>query len=194
MAPSNKAKTAGVSASSFFDLKAELAKQEEEFAQSKAAGKAKALVGGVKRPDKKPTIWMRQNAGVKARAALDIELDEISKPTLDSARAILERKAQVYEKLRKGKSGGLSEKQYDSLLVDFEQKPIDSYESDSDDVDESLTVPKLSTEVDNDPIVEYKDEFGRMRTTRRSEIPRHLAPSTSNVEPDDIECVLLPPQ
>lgn len=46
----------------------------------------------------------------------------------------------------------------------------------------------------NDPIVEYKDEFGRMRTTRRSEIPRHLAPSTSNVEPDDIECVLLPPQ
>lgn len=52
MAPSNKAKTAGVSASSFFDLKAELAKQEEEFAQSKAAGKAKALVGGVKRPDK----------------------------------------------------------------------------------------------------------------------------------------------
>lgn len=61
---------------------------------------------------------MRQNAGVNARAARDIELDEISRPTLESARAALERKAQVYEKLRKGKSGGLSEKQYESLLVD----------------------------------------------------------------------------
>lgn len=55
---------------------------------------------------------------MKARAARDIELEEISKPTLDSARAALERKALVYEKLRKGKSGGLSEKQYESLLVD----------------------------------------------------------------------------
>ena len=52
MAPKNKAKAAGVSASSFFDLKAELAKQEEEFAKNKAAGKGAALVGGVKRSDK----------------------------------------------------------------------------------------------------------------------------------------------
>lgn len=68
----------------------------------------------------------------------------------------------MYEKLRKGKSGGLSEKQYEALLVDvrlflpsralsmldnpcwmqFDQKAMDHYESDSDDVDESLTVPK----------------------------------------------------
>jgi len=37
---------------------------------------------------------------------------------VESARAALERKAQLYEKLRKGKSGGLSEQQYDALLVD----------------------------------------------------------------------------
>lgn len=55
---------------------------------------------------------------MNARAARDIELEEVSRPTLESARAALERKAQVYEKLRKGKSGGLSEKQYESLLVD----------------------------------------------------------------------------
>lgn len=41
-----------MSASSFLDLKAELAKQEEDFAKNKAAGKGAALVGGVKRPDK----------------------------------------------------------------------------------------------------------------------------------------------
>lgn len=51
MAPSGKARAAGVSASSFFDLKAELAKQEEEARKNKSAGKS-TLVGGVKRPDK----------------------------------------------------------------------------------------------------------------------------------------------
>lgn len=98
---------------------------------------------------------------MQARATRDIDLGEISKPTLESARAILERKAKVYDKLRKGKSGGLDDKQYDALLVDvsigfaisehagaytiwrqFEQKGIDPYfESDSDDEDESATVP-----------------------------------------------------
>ena len=52
MAPSNKARAAGVSASSFFDLKAELAKKEEQFAKDKAGGKSASLVGGVRRPDK----------------------------------------------------------------------------------------------------------------------------------------------
>lgn len=47
-----------------------------------------------------------------------MELEEISKPTLDSARAVLERKAKIYEKLRKGKTGGLNDAQYDALLVD----------------------------------------------------------------------------
>lgn len=52
MAPTNKARAAGVSASSFMDLKAELVKKEEEFTKTKATGKSTALVGGVKRPDK----------------------------------------------------------------------------------------------------------------------------------------------
>jgi hypothetical protein len=53
MPPKNKAKAAGISASSFFDLKAELTKKEDEFAKNKAAGKKNAMiVGGIKRPDK----------------------------------------------------------------------------------------------------------------------------------------------
>jgi len=55
---------------------------------------------------------------VRSRSQRDIELEEISKPTLESARAALERKVKVYEKLKKGQTGGLSEKQYDELLVD----------------------------------------------------------------------------
>lgn len=63
-------------------------------------------------------MWARQNKGVDARSARDVELEAISKPTLESARAALERKAKIYDKLRKGKSGGLTDKQYETLLVD----------------------------------------------------------------------------
>ncbi|KAJ6513328.1 hypothetical protein C8R45DRAFT_812987 [Mycena sanguinolenta] len=180
-----KAKAKGISASSFLDLKAELSKQEDEFTRNKAAGKSNYVVGGVKRPDKKPTIWARQNKGVNARASRDIELEAISKPTLESARAALERKAKIYDKLKKGKTGGLNDKQYESLLVDFDSKPSDHYESDSDDVDESLEVPRPPVG-DDDPIVEYEDEFGRLRTGRRSEVPRELMhPKEPEVDEDE---------
>ncbi|KAG1821137.1 uncharacterized protein BJ212DRAFT_1265708 [Suillus subaureus] len=183
MAPTNKARAAGVSASSFFDLKAEIAKKEDEFARTKAAGGSKYTVGGVKRPDKKPTVWTRSNKGVQNRAARDIELEEVSKVTIESGRAVLERKAKIYEKLRKGKSGGLTDKQYEALLVDFDSRgPSDHFESDSDDMDESLTVPQQPQD-DDDPIIEYEDEFGRQRTGRRSEVPRHLLPRAEDTEP-----------
>jgi hypothetical protein len=48
MAPGTKSKVS----SSFFDLKAEIAKQEEAFAKNQATGKSKLIIGGVKRPDK----------------------------------------------------------------------------------------------------------------------------------------------
>lgn len=51
MPASGKAKAAGVSASSFLDLKAELSKQEAEFSKRRAAGKT-YVVGGIQRPDK----------------------------------------------------------------------------------------------------------------------------------------------
>ncbi|CAA7267147.1 unnamed protein product [Cyclocybe aegerita] len=184
---SSKAKAKGVSASSFFDLKAELSRQELEFARAKVEGKSLAVVGGIKRPDKKPTVWARQNKGVKARANRDVELEEISKPTLDSARAALERKAQIYEKLRRGKTGGLNDAQYDALLVDFDSNPSTSkyYQGHSSDEDESSTVPKAPTSYENDPIVEYEDEFGRIRSARRSEVPRNLVLDQDEQEDDE---------
>ncbi|KAI6008140.1 hypothetical protein F5J12DRAFT_905254 [Pisolithus orientalis] len=171
MAPATKGKAGGVSATSFFDLKSELAKQAEEFTKNKATTGAKYLSEAKKT---KSTTWARR----------DIELEEVSRSTVESARAALERKAQLYEKLRKGKSGGLSEQQYDALLVDFDSKTMDRYESDSDDVDESLTVPRAQ-EYDDDPVIEYEDEFGRIRTARRSEVPRHLLPTSKDQEIGD---------
>jgi hypothetical protein len=42
----------------------------------------------------------------------------VDRKTVESGRAILERKAKIYEKLKKGQSGGLNDAQYDALLVD----------------------------------------------------------------------------
>ncbi|KAG5354103.1 hypothetical protein C0989_007463 [Termitomyces sp. Mn162] len=189
MPPSSNSKAKGVSVGSFLDLKAEIARQEEEFVKTKAAGKAKYIIGGVKRPDKKPTVWARQNKGLQARAARDVELEAVSKPTLESARAALERKAKIYDKLQKGKTGGLNDRQYDALLVDFDSKPSSGqYESDSDDVDESVEVARPNEEKD-DPMVEYEDEFGRIRTVRRSEVPRDFASAVN--EPDEDEDIII---
>lgn len=53
-----------------------------------------------------------------------------SKHTAESLRAALERKAKVYDKLKKGKSGGLTDAQYDALLVDVSVLQYSSYASD----------------------------------------------------------------
>lgn len=53
MPPADKAKAAGVSVTSFFDLKAELAKKSDEFSRTKAGGGPKYVPGeGRTRPDK----------------------------------------------------------------------------------------------------------------------------------------------
>lgn len=39
-------------------------------------------------------------------------------------------------------------------------------------------------------MVEYEDEFGRIRTARRSEVPRELAPVPAEDEPDEDEYVV----
>jgi hypothetical protein len=41
-----------------------------------------------------------------------------------------------------------------------------------------------SFETQDDPIIEYEDEFGRLRTSRRSEVPRHLLPKSQDEEED----------
>ena len=146
MAPrstTNKAKAAGIGASSFLDLKAELAAKEKEISENRTGGK-KTTAGGQKPgkvsdfprspfgramlilfllflsigSEQKPTVWSRPNKGVNARAAKDIELEAIERPKIETSYAILERKSRIYEKLDRGKDAGLSEKQYGSLLVD----------------------------------------------------------------------------
>ncbi|THV03230.1 hypothetical protein K435DRAFT_651680 [Dendrothele bispora CBS 962.96] len=186
---SQQKKGRGVSTGGLFDLKAELAKQEQDAARNKTSGSSRIV--GRERPSKKPTIWARQNVGVQARAARDVEEDIQSRRQVESARSILERKSRTYDKLKRGKGAGLSEQQYNNVLVDFESKGIDAWESDSDDVDESLTVPKP---YEDDPIVEYVDELGRTRSARRSKVPREFLPDRSKEqeEVDEDEVIYNP--
>ncbi|KAF9046933.1 hypothetical protein BDZ89DRAFT_1007557 [Hymenopellis radicata] len=179
---SSKSKANGVSASSFLSLQAELAAQKEDLKRAKAEG--------IKRPrrEKKPTIWARSNKGVHERAGRDAQLEAISQPTLEKASAALARKSKIYDKLRRGKTGGLSEAQIAALQVDFDSQPLGKWEPDSEDEDESLTVPTATNDVE-DPMVEYMDEHGRTRSVRQSEVPRQYL----NEEPDDDADVIYNP-
>jgi hypothetical protein len=134
MAPTNKAQAAGVSSGSFLELRAQVAKQKETLSK----GNATAVVGGKKDVGKvrvytrhctfrvftisllsqKTSKWALPNKGVQGRAARDLEQERLDRRTVESTRAALERKAKIYEKLKKGQSGGLNEAQFDALLVD----------------------------------------------------------------------------
>ena len=46
------------------------------------------------------------------------EFEDDARPSYDAARARLEKKARQYKLLQQGKSAGLSDKQYGSVLVD----------------------------------------------------------------------------
>ena len=148
MSESSKAKAAGVSASSFLNLIGEVAKTTEEMKKAKAAGQklppskpAKVRADEYVTPEltqpQKPTVWARKNRGVEKRQQKDIELEIKSHKTYNRAIGTLERKVEIYNKLSKGQSDGLTEEQFKNLNVDFDLKADES----DDEVDESLTVP-----------------------------------------------------
>jgi hypothetical protein len=102
----------------------------------------------------------------------------------------------MYEKLRKGKHGGLDRQMLDSGVIDWERKALDEQlasesedEGSSDEDGEDADVDggggsKLPLE--DDPIIDYVDDFGRTRSARRSDVPRHLLPEEQKeAEPPD---------
>ena len=57
-------------------------------------------------------------------------------------------------------------------------------------MDESLSVPKRP-EDDDDPVIEYEDEFGRVRTAKRSEVPREFHPRHDAQDEDEDEDIVI---
>lgn len=107
-----------VSATTAIDLKAELAQQIEHFEKIRSSAGKQVTA---RKPDKKPTVWARQNKGVEARNQKDAKqhLEAVEGGTLTKSREQLEKKAKIYELMRTGKYKNDNDEE---SLIDFDRK------------------------------------------------------------------------
>uniref|UniRef100_A0A8C5QLS1 Coiled-coil domain containing 174 n=1 Tax=Leptobrachium leishanense TaxID=445787 RepID=A0A8C5QLS1_9ANUR len=171
-----------VTAASLVDLKAELYRKQEEFKQEKLHKEA----GGSSQPraaTKKPSIWVKQNAGVAARAEKDVEAAAEEEDTLGKSRKKLEEKAALYEKMTKGDFP--DEETEELYLVDFTQKILEKQKevqaaascrkevqaaaSCQEDVAPDLPVP--APPGPGEEWVYYVDLLGRSRHCMKKDLP-----------------------
>ncbi|KAI8578644.1 hypothetical protein K450DRAFT_245867 [Umbelopsis ramanniana AG] len=157
-----------VSSATALDLRAQLVSQRESFDLDRQKGKQ--IAASERRQTKKPTVWARRNKGVEQRAKNDQRMEEeTGAPTLEASRAALQRKAKIYEEMRKRRRYNNSDDDDENQLIDFESRPFS--DSDGEDDEEKSD--------GDDPWVDYEDEFGRSRTIRQSQVPRSRPRSPS---------------
>ncbi|KAI8803569.1 hypothetical protein BJ742DRAFT_857400 [Cladochytrium replicatum] len=175
-----------VSSATALQLKAELARQKEQFAKDRrVAGDVEAAVelskplkpkehlnkssGGTHKQGIQTNLLKKaqvkgQNKGVNQRAARDEEQQEAERPNNEAAFVALARKAELYAKIRSGEE---DEDAHAESLVDFVRKNHDHH---NDGEDEEPIKSKLKRQdEEEDPWVEVIDEFGRTRVVRESE-------------------------
>ncbi len=106
--------------------------------------------------------------------------------------AKLEQKVKVYDKIKRGEDGGLTDRQQAEVLVVVSltvafrcRSVLKLAQVDDDDIDESLTVPIPMPEEEDDPIIEYQDEYGRDHTAPRSQVPIQYLPRPKKQEEDE---------
>ncbi|NXX84152.1 CC174 protein, partial [Urocolius indicus] len=173
-----------VAASSLVDLKAELFRKQEQFKKEKLLKDA-GVFAKPKAPNKKPSIWSKQNRGVANRAEKDVEQKAEEEHILDTSRKKLEEKAKLYEQMTKGDFP--DEETEDLYLVDFTQKIIDKqheaqelYQSEAaqktseKDADDEETQPEVEIPPPEDPDeewVDYVDFLGRSRRCMKKDLP-----------------------
>ncbi|CAG8467480.1 22368_t:CDS:2 [Racocetra persica] len=167
-------RTIDISSASVIDLKAELFKQKEEFRKQKAAVNNQPGSAALRRVVKKSGLWERQNRGVNERSQKD-ELEIVEAPTLEASRIVMERKAKLYDQLKK--TGISDEKLAEEILVDFDRKALEHISDDDED----------KTNTENDPWIEYTDEFGRTRMARKSQVPKEESSPPSTLLPGEGE-------
>ncbi|QSZ30185.1 hypothetical protein DSL72_004705 [Monilinia vaccinii-corymbosi] len=141
---------------------------------------------GRPRPSKtKEDIFKTHNKGTKKRAAKDVADDEngytqirqpgegIDDNTLHRSKKRLAEKAKIYSRLRRGEqskpeAGNENGNEEEALLVDFDRKWVEGGERDSEtDSDDSFGLEASDAE-----LVEYEDEYGRLRKGTKSEKQR----------------------
>ncbi|XP_072178421.1 coiled-coil domain-containing protein 174-like [Diadema setosum] len=198
----NKSNKINVNVSSLVDLKAELFKKQEQLkrdrlqTQQQGGSSASTIRGARPAESKKPNIWSKKNAGVKARAEKDLEKLEEERNELENARSKLEAKAKFYEKMTK--DGGLPNSDGgEHFLVDFEKKALDNLDELRSrgvgplprEEAEKEVVDRLAEDDDIPPPanrdeewVDYTDSLGRSRRCMRKDLP-HLISMDKNLNP-----------
>ncbi|KAG2209330.1 hypothetical protein INT46_000543 [Mucor plumbeus] len=166
-----------VSATTAIDLKAELAQHVEQFEKTRAISGKQSTA---KRPDKKPTVWTKQNKGVDERNQRDKvkQLEAVQGDVLQRSREQLEKKARLYEAMQSGEFNVDEMDDEKMPLVDFDRKYFQERELEkqkeeaaSENKRKKRKQNEKDGDDDNDPWVEFEDEFGRTRIVRRSELP-----------------------
>lgn len=104
---------------------------------------------------------------------------------LDATRRALERKAAMYEKLKRGETGGLDEQSFQDSLIDWDRKEYEHGREDSESEESEDEVRQKATNSDDDPLTEYEDDLGRMRKVRRSEVPRSALKAKQEQEEEE---------
>ncbi|CAO0799088.1 unnamed protein product [Mucor circinelloides] len=164
-----------VSATTAIDLKAELAQHVEQFEKTRASlGKQSTA----RKPEKKQTVWTRQNKGINERNQRDkvSQLEDVQSDVLQRSREQLEKKARLYEAMRAGGFDADEEQDDEKMpLVDFDKKYFQERDLERQKEEAAAARKKRrhndKQDDDNDPWVEFEDEFGRTRIIRRSELP-----------------------
>ncbi|XP_028302918.1 coiled-coil domain-containing protein 174 [Gouania willdenowi] len=169
----DKKKPFNVTASSLVDLKAELYRKQEKFKQEKLGQES----GGfrVKSDVKKPNIWIKQNAGVSARAAKDTEQLQEEQTNLITSKRRLEEKAKLYEQMTKG---DFPDEETEGLyLVDFTQKILNNRreavshrEAEPEDEDSDRLSPPPPPQNPDEEWVDYVDALGRSRRCMKKDL------------------------
>jgi hypothetical protein len=90
------------------------------------------------------------------------KLDLLSTDDLARSARSLERKAEIYERLKRTRGKGLTYSQRDDVLVDFETKYLDAALAGE--------ISDLEDDDDEGDLMEVTDEFGRTKFVRREAI------------------------
>lgn len=132
------------------ELKAELAKKEQEYKDIKAKNELKRSLSA-KGSDKNEKVIKRTKSNTSGATSKSYEEDAWEK-----SRKCLEEKARLYEKLQRGDYEGIDNSFRDNLLVDFERQELLSFHEGGGTVVEQ-------------EYVDYEDEFGRTRKMPKAE-------------------------
>ncbi|KTW25703.1 hypothetical protein T552_03315 [Pneumocystis carinii B80] len=160
--------TIAVSSASSIGLLAELSRVRDKFEREKLEKLDKPSSSN----EKKKTLLTKSNIGIEYRAAKDrYEQENILEHEIKASRTALKRKAIQYQMMKRGAHDmSIKGVMAENLLVDFDRKWAEHQELETSSSSES------EVDEENNPWVEYIDEFGRTRKVRKVDLPRAITP------------------